>query len=684
MEFYLEKNSNIYLSANPSASNNDNNTFSHKEKPLFNFIIFISFLLLFIYLYSFIFKENQTIKISHFKSESKSEFISKIQIYKIDSNYKTVSPNDNEYIYIPVIGTNDFHGRFFPVINHYNNDNTNINIEYKTGGLEYISKYISVIKKEFGANRVLYFDSGDQFFQTNETILFDGNNIFEFLNTIGLNGTTLGNNDYLYRRKWIQNKIKKAKYPYLINNIKDIATNKVKGALGDNQDQSHLYEIKLDNNDIIKIGVIGLTMNIGVDKSFYNVGNRQTWNNISFLPYYTNLEQESKKLRDKGANAVLLVSHIGLLCSNVKETSIINMYTKNTPQTECEHKGDSLLYNFIENLKPGIIDAIIGGDTHNNVHHWVNDIPIMITKGMAKYVNIMYLPFKKENNEFKLFNNDIKIEGPLPSCEKIFTNLNHCDKINKDINTKNNIKLTNYYWHNEKMGSDEITKSLFDKYYDLYKKVGEKKIIKISGFTEKINIKKNGDCPLSNLLMDAIRNITGADLSIVNFWMFQNYLSPGYLSVLDFIKLIPHENYFCITPIKGKEIKKMIKVVQSGEKGFQPTSGLKQFIKINNITKKKEVIDIKLYSKDNKEVDIDDEKEYTLSSNNFVLSEYCEKEFAFKDSFDIIKSKIEKGTIKCSKINAYIEIMNYFKNMGNIDINRVVDMTKKRIVILNG
>ena len=99
--------------------NNDNNTFSHKEKPLFNFIIFISFLLLFIYLYSFIFKENQTIKISHFKSESKSEFISKIQIYKIDSNYKTVSPNDNEYIYIPVIGTNDFHGSFFPVIKIY-------------------------------------------------------------------------------------------------------------------------------------------------------------------------------------------------------------------------------------------------------------------------------------------------------------------------------------------------------------------------------------------------------------------------------------------------------------------------------------------------------------------------------------------------------------------------------------
>ena len=135
MEFYSEKKSNSYLSTNPSTNNNEN-TLSHKEKPLLTFIIFILFILLFIYLYSILFKENQTIKISQFKSESKSEFISKEQIYKIDSNYQTVSPKDNEYIYIPVIGTNDFHGRFFPVINHYNNDNTNI--EYKTRGLEYI------------------------------------------------------------------------------------------------------------------------------------------------------------------------------------------------------------------------------------------------------------------------------------------------------------------------------------------------------------------------------------------------------------------------------------------------------------------------------------------------------------------------------------------------------------------
>ena len=676
MELDLEKNPNLDLSPERSITENNNSTSTKTKKPYLKIMKFIIvlFLSIYIYLYSsiekLVIKGNKKIQLNEEKN------------YNIDSNYNTISPNDKKYIYIPIVGTNDIHGRFFPSINYFYSNGEKI--EYKTGGLEYIAKYINILKKEFGSNRVLYFDAGDQFYSTTETILFDGNNIFEFLNTIGLNGTTLGNIDYMHKRQWIEDKIKKANYPYLINNIKDIATNKAKGALGDNQEQSHLYEIKLNEKDIIKIGVIGLTMNVGVDKKFFNVGNRQTWNNISFLPHHTNIEEESKKLRDQGANAIILISHIGLSCFNEKETILLNMYSKDIKQSECEHTGNSLLYKFIQNLKPGTIDAIIGGDTHNNVHHWVNGIPIMITKGHAKYVNVMYLPFKKENNEFVLISNDIKIEGPLPSCEKIFTGLNHCDKIDDDnINNNLDLKLTNYYWHNEKIDKDENTKQLFDKYYDLYNKALEEKIVNIKGFTEKLTLQKNGDCLLCNLMMDTIRNITKADLSIVNSRMFQNYLSPGYLTVFDFIKLIPHEYYLCTTIIKGKEIKNLINTVQTNGKGFLPTSGLKQFIKIKN-GNKKEVEDVKFYSKDNKVIEIEDDKEYTLSSNNLVLSEFCENEFALKDSFSIIKSKVEKEEIKCSNTKAYIEIMEFLKNKGTIDINNEVDMTKKRIVILKG
>ena len=673
----LEKNSKIYLSDNISMIPSEQEKNYPNNKNIIKNILLLTLVILFAFFLYFFFKHNIFFKTNKSKN-IKSLLIKQEKKYEIDSNYERISPNDEKYIYIPIIATNDFHGRFFPEKNElYKNGKK---IEYLTGGLEYIAKYINTLRNEFGENRVLYFDSGDQYFQSNETILFTGQNIFDFLNTIGLNGTTLGNHEYLYKRKYIENRIKRAKFPYLINNIRDNINNKTENALGNNQEKSHLYEIKLENNDIIKIGVIGITMHIGKDKRFYNVGNRQTWDNISFESYYYNLEEESKKLKGKGANAIILLSHIGLECHNINETSKINMYTKYIKQSECKHDGNSLLYNFIKGLKTGIIDAIIGGDTHNNIHHWIDDIPIMISRGRTKYTNIMYLPFKKIDNEYKLINDDIKIEGPLPSCDKIFKDTNNCEKRE---NNESNIELINYYWHGEKMGKDLKTKALFDKYYELYKKSGEKKLAKVIGLKEKIKMDLSGDCLLGNLMMDVIKNITRTDISIVNFWMFQNFLSPGDLSILDFIKLMPHENHICTTEIKGKEIKQMIKAVQKGERGFQPTSGLKQFVKINNITKEKEIVEIKLYDSNNDIVEIEDDKIYTLSSNNFVLSEYCEKEFAEKDSLDIIIAKKKEGKIKCSKVNTYVEIMNYFKNKGIIDVNIAVDMTKKRIVFVN-
>jgi len=162
-------------------------------------ILFIINSLLFLHFYKK--KSNKNIKLSQLNEKIPKE-------KHIDSGYKRVCPNDEKYIYIPIVGTSDFHGRFFPEENEINLNS--VNIKYKTGGLEYISKYINILREEFGKNRVLYFDVGDQFFHTNETILFNGQNIIEFLNKIGLNGTTLGNHEFIYRRDFIEKKIEKA------------------------------------------------------------------------------------------------------------------------------------------------------------------------------------------------------------------------------------------------------------------------------------------------------------------------------------------------------------------------------------------------------------------------------------------------------------------------------------------
>ena len=219
----------------------------------------------------------------------------------LNQNYSRVKPNDKNFIYIPIVGTDDIHGNFFPKVN-----NIKVNGEeltYKTGGLEFVAKYINILREEFGANRVLYFDGGDFYQGGLASILFDGEIMQDFFNIIGLNASTIGNHEFDYARDWIESKIKRAKYKTLVNNIVDNTTNRKRGALGKNHERSHIYTIKLDNNDEIKIGVIGLTFNMKNDKKMPNTwGNRATWDNIQFFSYITELEQESQRLRKLGCS----------------------------------------------------------------------------------------------------------------------------------------------------------------------------------------------------------------------------------------------------------------------------------------------------------------------------------------------------------------------------------------------
>ena len=136
---------------------------------------------------------------------------------EIDKKYQNKIPHGREYIHIPIVGTNDIHGHFFPTVNKIKLNSTKI-ISYKTGGVELIYSYINILKEQFGSKKVLYFDARDHYFCAQDSKIFEGENFEEFFNYVGLNGIILGNNDYNFPREWIENKIKNANYPFLVNN----------------------------------------------------------------------------------------------------------------------------------------------------------------------------------------------------------------------------------------------------------------------------------------------------------------------------------------------------------------------------------------------------------------------------------------------------------------------------------
>ena len=586
--------------------------------------------------------------------------------------------NDKKYIYIPIVGTDDIHGNFFPKVNHIKVGDEEL--IYKTGGLEFVARYINILREEFGANRVLYFDGGDFYQGGMASVLFDGEIMQDFFNIIGLNGSTIGNHEFDYSRSWIESKISKAKYQTLVNNIQDNSTLKKSGALGKNHERSHLYKIKLDNGDEIKIGVIGLTFNMKNDKKMPNTwGNRNTWDNLQFFHYMTELEQESKQLRKLGASAVIALTHFGLVCNQTLAMKL-DMYNKSSIQGECFREDeDSVLYKLLDNLKPGILDGIIGGDTHMEMHHWENGIPMMSVPTHARYLNIMYLPFKKdENGNYILVSDEVKIEGPLPACEKIFKNSQNCELISSKEYFEAG-ELINYSWHGKKIEKDKTVQPLYDKYYKKYKEYAEQSIVTFEGF-DKIKVDKSGDCILCNTYLDAIADIKNADFAIINRGIFPEELVPCTLTREDFYNQMPYLDKICTVNITGEELKKIVGTVQSVGKNFYPSSNLKQSLKIGQ-DGKKEMVNIELYV--NGELkQIEDEKIYKMASSMYVLSETSGEDFAKGDSYEIIHKKAIEKKVTCSTKTIDTEMAEYFKGKGTIDLSKKVDPKKPRIYIV--
>ena len=594
----------------------------------------------------------------------------------LNQNYERVDPNDKNYTYIPIVGTDDIHGNIFPKINNLKIGKETLT--YKTGGLEFMARYINILREEFGANRVLYFDGGDYYQGGIASVIFDGEIIQDYFNIIGLNGSTVGNHEFDYSRHWIESKIEKAKYKVLINNIKDNSTQQKGGALGENQETSHLYTINLDNGDIIKIGVIGLSFNMKNDKKLPNTwGNRDSWDNITFYSYIEELEQESNKLRQNGASAVIALTHFGLVCNQTLAMKL-DMYNISSIQGECYREDeDSVLYKLLDVLKPGILDAIIGGDTHMEMHHWEKDIPMMSVPKLAKYLNIMYLPFQKGyDGKYYLVPDQVKIEGPLPACEKIFKNYQHCDLISSKQYEEAG-ELINYSWHGKRIERDQMMQPIYDKYYQRYKDYAEQKIVTFQGF-DKIRVDKSGDCILCNTYLDAIKEIKNADFAIINRGIFPEALVPSTLTREDFYNQMPYLDRICTIDITGEELKKIVGTVQSVGKSYYPSSSLKQTINIDDLGNKN-VTKIEIYVND-EPIPIEDERVYKMASSMYVLSETSGEDFAKGESFKIIHEKAINHEIKCSDRTMDDEMAEFFKGRGTIDLSSKFNPEKPRII----
>lgn len=583
------------------------------------------------------------------KIESDTDFDSIIM-----SNYEYPSPIPSDIINVAIMSTSDIHGAVFP--NRFQAPNDTL---LYSGGVINMYSYVKALRKEW-QNYFLWLDGGDQFQGTMEVMLSEGEIMKDYYNYVNLDGIAIGNHEFDYGIEKLKQYIEKEKYPTLCANLFDKKAQKYiwEEGMWKNVEPYHIYTLGGEGQPKIRLGVIGLAtaetvLYTSTDLSDYIFDN-----------YYDVTKRWTDHLRLKEkVDAVILLVHFGPNCPLEPEEKLkLKIRDKNTVQKECREKEE--IMPFLKKLESEElkIDAILGAHIHDIVHHWIRGIPVIETANGANYFHVLYLPFKvNENGGVTLQNNDIKIEGPVPVCEKIWPDTKECSYRGNEPTT--NMKKISY--HNSILETDQGIIQALDNWYTITKPKLENIIARTD--TE-ITLNGQEESVLTNLVNDIGKIITGADICFYNMGSLSHSWHVGGITEIDVFKMFSFNNTWNVFDMTGEEVIKMFKELNIND--IYPATGITQTYVKKNM--KNYLRDIELWD-GIKKSKIELDKTYKVCTNDFLASGGIQMR-KIREWYDLRNLEIH-GIIRD-------DMVKYFKSMKVIKREYYIDEKNPNLIIL--
>lgn len=471
---------------------------------------------------------------------------------------------------VVILGSNDIHGALAQERMKTRDASP---VEYFKGGASIFAAQVRVLKKKFGAHLILL-DAGDEMQGSIDSNLEEGRPMIRFFNELGYTAAVIGNHEFdfgpvgslgtfkekadLDLRGTLKERISEAEYPYLAANILDAKTQEL-GIPGTRASV-------LVNAGRLKIGIVGLTT-----LETPTATRPQFVRGLIFKDMETVALAESKKLRNEGADIVLLLAHAGLFCNiplavdRGARTGIVK--AEHDFQTGCESGHE--IPQLLRKLPKGTFDGVVSGHTHSIVHHWVEGVPVIQGGARNSHFNLMYLTYDHASK--RIITSKTRIEGPIPICPKIFANQKNCNG-DMPAPTQGRGKLVAPKLHGVEIQADARMESLLS---PTFKATEAKKSEIIGNAMRPIPHLRDTESPLGNLVADALRDSVGAQIGLMNPGGVRADWESGSIRYADVFRTLPFDNSVSKLVLTGKELRLLVRIMDSGARAFASTSGLK-------------------------------------------------------------------------------------------------------------
>ena len=459
-------------------------------------------------------------------------------------------------IRLTIVATNDVHGHVFPQTAKLRDGSL-----VEQGGAMTFAGYLANIRAN-NPGGVILLDGGDLFQGTLVSNLTEGAVVVDAFNYLGYKAVAVGNHEFDYGPVGpavvatqpgqdplgaLKARIQQAKFAFLSVNITEVSSGAHPAWLGN--DGTMIFEVKG-----LKVGILGLSTPFTPQTT--NPANVAALRFGSLAP---EAGSAARALRRAGADLVIAVAHAGGKCMQIDNPKDLGTCDRN----------DGEIFEMLEELAPGTLDAVVAGHTHQSIGHFINGTPVIESWGMLETFGTIDL-FVDPKQKTVLADRTV-LKPVIPICPRVDATTHSCDA--RTLRQSERVELVPATFLGRPVVPDqELARLLAPAQTQVVAAQNRKLGVKVP---QTLARKYDGESPLGNMLADTLREIENADVSLVNPGGVRTEIPAGELTYGQAYEVLPFENTIATVVVTGEELNRLVRAAYNARRGVYSESGLK-------------------------------------------------------------------------------------------------------------
>ena len=392
-----------------------------------------------------------------------------------------------------VIAFNDFHGAFSKRLD---------GAAGNRGGAAELAAMIERARTECLPGCVpVVLHGGDLFQGTPASNLAYGRTAIDIFRAFGVQAGALGNHEFDWGQDTLRARMRELGAPMLGANV----------TYADGRDVPWIPDDTLLVVDGMKVGVIGIA-----NEATSRMTMPKHVADLRFAPSVPVIRAHAKALRDRGADAVIVVAHEGGFCDRADAD-------------KCEGE----IFAIANALAPGEVDAIVSGHTHSAVGTVVNGIPIVQARSSARALGVVDVA--------------VGVRDRPPKSPEVRS-------VTSDSITPN-VAVTRLVQRAEAAVASRINAPVVE-------------------LTERLP-REGGQYALGNLIADAQRIAGRGDIAVMNNGGIRTELRAGSVTWGDVYEVSPFANRLVAVSLRGDALRRYLEALVGGNAIRYHVSGVR-------------------------------------------------------------------------------------------------------------